>query len=100
MGGQPQARGADLEARRPQGAPKAAEALKAVAQRQVVRATATAVSQPRMDIRQIFARSPPAKGRVERTAGTFQDRLVTELRLARVETINGANEVPYRYPIL
>ena len=79
---------------------KAAEALKAVAQRQVVRATATAVSQPRMDIRQIFARSPPAKGRVERTAGTFQDRLVTELRLARVETINGANEVPYRYPIL
>ena len=30
----------------------------------------------------IFARSPQAKGRVERTAGTLQDRLVTELRLA------------------
>ena len=30
----------------------------------------------------IFAQSPQAKGRVERAAGTFQDRLVTELRLA------------------
>ncbi len=30
----------------------------------------------------IFALSPQAKGRVERTAGTFQDRLITELRLA------------------
>ena len=41
----------------------------------------------------IFARSPQAKGRVERTAGTFQDRLVTELRLAGVSTIDGANRV-------
>ena len=30
----------------------------------------------------IFANSPQAKGRVERANGTFQDRLVTELRLA------------------
>ena len=29
-----------------------------------------------LGIRQIFARSPQAKGRVERAAGTFQDRLV------------------------
>ena len=35
-----------------------------------------------LGIHQIFARSPQAKGRVERAAGTFQDRLVTELRLA------------------
>ena len=35
-----------------------------------------------LGIRQIFARSPQVKGRVERAAGTFQDRLVTELRLA------------------
>ena len=35
-----------------------------------------------LGIQMIFARSPQAKGRVERTAGTFQDRLVTELRLA------------------
>ena len=38
-----------------------------------------------------FARSPQAKGRVERMAGTFQDRLVTELWDAR--TIDQANAV-------
>ena len=41
--------------------------------------------------------SSQAKGRVERTAGTFQDRLVTELRLAKVETTDQANEVLHRY---
>ena len=41
----------------------------------------------------IFARSPQAKGRVERTAGTFQDRLVTEFRLAGATTIDDANRV-------
>ena len=41
-----------------------------------------------LGIRQIFARSPQAKGRVERAAGTFQDRLVTELRLADARTID------------
>ena len=41
-----------------------------------------------LGIRQKFARSPQAKGRVERAAGTFQDRLVTELRLAGVTTID------------
>ena len=50
-----------------------------------------------LGIRQIFARSPQAKGRVERTAGTFQDRLVTELRLAGVATIDEANEVLHRF---
>ncbi len=43
--------------------------------------------------RQIFAGSPQAKGRVERAAGTFQDRLVSELRLAGSATIAEANEV-------
>ena len=33
-----------------------------------------------LGIQMIFALSPQAKGRVERAAGTFQDRLVTELR--------------------
>lgn len=42
-------------------------------------------------IQQIFARSPQAKGRVQRAAGTFQDRLVTELRLAGARTIDQAN---------
>lgn len=41
----------------------------------------------------IFALSPQAKGRVERTAGTFQDRLVTELRLAGAGSIDEANGV-------
>ena len=45
-----------------------------------------------LGIQQIFAYSPRAKGRVERLAGTFQDRLVVELRLARVHTLTGANE--------
>ncbi len=44
-------------------------------------------------IQMIFARSPQAKGRVERTAGTFQDRLITELRLAGATTIEQANTV-------
>jgi len=35
-----------------------------------------------LGIRSIAARSPQAKGRIERLWGTFQDRLVTELRLA------------------
>ena len=40
-----------------------------------------------------FAMSPQAKGRVERTVGTFQDRLVTELRLAGATTIAEATAV-------
>jgi len=41
----------------------------------------------------IFARSPEAKGRIERAAGTFQDRLVAELRLAGACTMDDANRV-------
>jgi hypothetical protein len=39
----------------------------------------------------ICANSPQAKGRVERAFGTLQDRLVKELRLARIDTIEAAN---------
>lgn len=39
----------------------------------------------------IGARSAPAKGRVERTWGTLQDRLVVELRLETISTIEDAN---------
>ena len=46
-----------------------------------------------LGIQMVFALSPQAKGRVERTAGTFQDRLVTELRLAGATTIEEANAV-------
>jgi len=44
-------------------------------------------------ITQISAHSPEAKGRVERANGTFQDRLVAELRLAGASTLAEANQV-------
>jgi len=46
-----------------------------------------------LGITQISAHSPEAKGRVERANGTFQDRLVSELRLAGASTLAEANEV-------
>ena len=46
-----------------------------------------------LGIQMIFALSPQAKGRVERTAGTFQDRLITELRLAGATTVEEAKAV-------
>ena len=46
-----------------------------------------------LGIQLIFALSPQAKGRVERAAGTFQDRLVAELRLSGATTIDDANHV-------
>ena len=46
-----------------------------------------------LGVTQVFARSPEAKGRVERANGTFQDRLVAELRLAGASTIGEANLV-------
>jgi transposase len=46
-----------------------------------------------LGIRSIAARSPQAKGRIERLWGTFQDRLVTELRLAGAVDREAANAV-------
>ena len=46
-----------------------------------------------LGVQMIFALSPQGKGRVERAAGTFQDRLVTELRLANAGSILEANRV-------
>jgi hypothetical protein len=43
-------------------------------------------------IRPIFALSPQAKGRVERLFGTLQDRLVAELDLNGVKTMEQGNE--------
>jgi len=45
----------------------------------------------------IFANSPQAKGRVERMNKTLQDRLVKELRLAGITTIEKANEFLEKY---
>ena len=60
-------------------------------------ATQFARAMAELGVRLIFARSPQAKGRVERVAGTFQDRLVTELRLAGATTIAQAQAVLERF---
>jgi hypothetical protein len=44
-----------------------------------------------LDIELILALSPPAKGRVERLFGTLQDRLLKELRVAGVGSLEAAN---------
>ena len=44
-----------------------------------------------LDVRLILAHSPQAKGRVERANGTLQDRLVKEMRLAKIATMEQAN---------
>jgi transposase len=50
-----------------------------------------------LGITSIAARSPQAKGRIERAWGTFQDRLVTELRLAGTVDRDGAERVLARF---
>ena len=47
----------------------------------------------------IHANSAPAKGRIERFFRTLQDRLVKELRLANVKTLEEANKVLEKYLI-
>jgi hypothetical protein len=46
-----------------------------------------------LGIQSILAHSPQAKGRIERLWGSFQDRLVSELRLAGATTLEEANRV-------
>ena len=46
-----------------------------------------------LDVELIRAHSPQAKGRVERSFGTAQDRWVKELRLAKAKTCDEANAV-------
>lgn len=50
-----------------------------------------------LGIEMIPAYSPQAKGRVERLLGTFQDRLVKELREARASTQEEANQLLQRF---
>jgi len=45
----------------------------------------------KLGIEVIVARSPQAKGRVERSHGVYQDRLVKELRLRAISEIEAAN---------
>lgn len=50
-----------------------------------------------LEVEMVYASSPQAKGRIERLWGTFQDRLVSELRLAAVTDIAAANAFLRRY---
>jgi len=53
-----------------------------------------------LGIKAIHANSPQAKGRIERTFGTLQNRLVKEMRLGGVSTCAEANRFPdYYLPI-
>ena len=51
-----------------------------------------------LGITSITSRSPQARGRIERLWGTFQGRLVSELRLAGAKTIEEANRVLWDFP--
>ena len=50
-----------------------------------------------LGIEQIAALTPQAKGRIERLWKTFQDRLRSELRLAKAKTVEQANAVLARF---
>ena len=50
-----------------------------------------------LGITHVRANSPEAKGRVERANGTFQDRLVSELRLSGASNITEANLVLWNF---
>ena len=51
----------------------------------------------RLRIEPIHARTPQAKGRVERANQTLQDRLVKEMRFRNIDTIEAANEFSTAY---
>jgi len=54
-----------------------------------------------LGVKVIHANSPQAKGRVERLFKTLQDRLVKEMRLKGIKTLEGANEFLKEYlPVL
>jgi hypothetical protein len=44
-----------------------------------------------LNIRIIFASSPEAKGRIERTWDTIQDRIIPEMRLRQIHSLSAAN---------
>lgn len=50
-----------------------------------------------LEVELIAAHSPQAKGRVERLFQTFQDRVIKEMRLARMAPLEEANQFLERY---
>lgn len=73
--------------RRPHGSVKAAEAREAEMTSSIIRR-----AQETLGSELIIALSPQAKGRVERLFGTLQDRLVKEMRVAAVSSLEAANQ--------
>lgn len=61
-------------------------------QRQADRLTQLGRALRELGIGSILAYSPQAKGRIERSFRTAQDRLVKHLRLAKISMIEAANE--------
>ncbi len=72
--------------RKPSGTKKADEEAEPVMVNSIIRRGLRA-----LDIELIIALSPQAKGRVERLFGTLQDRLIKEMRVAKVSTMDAAN---------
>ncbi len=60
-------------------------------QREADRLTPLGRALRELGIGSILAYSPQAKGRIERSFLTAQDRLVKQLRLAKISTLKGAN---------
>jgi predicted DNA-binding protein with PD1-like motif len=50
-----------------------------------------------LGINMILAHSPQAKGRIERTFGTLQERLIWEMRIHQINTLEEANEFLPRF---
>ncbi|NGX38662.1 MAG: hypothetical protein K1000chlam2_01838 [Chlamydiae bacterium] len=50
-----------------------------------------------LDIKLIYAHSPQAKGRIERSNGVLQDRLIKEMRLEGINSIEEGNEFLPRF---
>src|ERR1035438_3154947 len=71
-------------------APRAGESKEQ--QREADRLTQLGRALRELGIGSILAYSPQAKGRIERSFRTAQDRLVKHLRLAKISTMEAANE--------
>ncbi len=73
--------------RRPHGSVKALEARETEMTHSIIRVALEALGSEL-----IIALSPQAKGRIERLFGTLQDRLIKEIRLAGISTLEAANQ--------
>lgn len=72
--------------RRPVGARKAQEEADLAMSNSIIRQGLT-----ELDVELILALSPQAKGRVERLFGTLQDRLIKEMRIEGISSMEAAN---------